>query len=254
MHVSPIRLTAAVLVTTFAVSVLGAQHKPGAATTKPATPRYTAEEVFAALMFRTGNATAIFPKIPRTTARPKTRAAASKYLQAAPGSLQKEGLIGADEGAKLAAIAKGVAEGKARPAAAPDPARLAQFVTDEIKRGDSAFFDRFKTEITSGDQRRVKALMSEASKLSSRVLLGQVDAQRPLDGPTSAALAQAIAINTNTFINVDSAINVNVAYNVDTVKNVTNVFNDEFLTEASRLRNEVIVNQITLALRGMQFR
>jgi len=253
LYISLIRLAASVVATTLAVSVLAMQQTPDV-TAKPAPPGYTAEEVFTALMFRTGDATALFPKIAHTSPRPQTRVAASKSLRRASDSLQKGGLIGPDDGAKLAEVAKGIAAGKVRPAADADPLRLAQFVTEEIKREDKMFFDRFRKDISSGDQRRVQAVMSEASKLSSKILLGQVDERSPLEGPASAALGRAFAINVNTFINVDTAINVNIAYNVDTVKNMTNVYNDVFQSEAGRLHNEVIVNQITQAARGMQFR
>jgi hypothetical protein len=93
-------------------------------------------------------------------------------------------------------------------------------------------------------------VVAESSRRVNEILLGTIS----VDQPFRSGIADDIAVNVNTLVNVDTAINVNVAYNVDTVKNITNAWVDRPLDERSRLVNEVIINAITIRLGTIQFR
>ena len=254
MSTGRIRSAAPITLTVAIAAVLAAYQPEAPAVTQPSRTAFTPEEVFAALMLKSGPATVLLPKTERTAPAPKTRDDAAKSLQAAAGELEKEGLISDQDKAKLAAVGTDLGAGKTRPADTPDADALTRFVTDEINRRDATFFNRFKVEVTSGDQSRVQAVMADGARLTSQILLAQLPRQDAATAPGSAALARSIAVNANTLVNVDTAINVNVAYNVDTVKNLTHFWKLQFADGASRLRNEMAVNQITQNLRGLQFR
>jgi hypothetical protein len=229
--------------------LLGAQHPSFGQPTES----YTVEEVFAGLLFGAGRAAELFPDLwpaRQTIPTPKTPVTAAIWLDEGARALRREKLVTEADTTKLSTIARGIAEGRGTTRERVTPEQVANFAFRRIAERDPDFVARFRSEISSGDQLRVQAVVAESSRRVNEILLGTIS----VDQPFRSGIADDIAVNVNTLVNVDTAINVNVAYNVDTVKNITNAWVDRPLDERSRLVNEVIINAITIRLGTIQFR
>jgi hypothetical protein len=193
--------------------------------------------VFSALFWGIGPAAQLFPEM---------WASNSSELEDAATALRKENLIDDRAARALLERYRTGATAQRESVRWVSRRRLADFCYRQIAARDPGFFRRFQTEISSGDQRRVLDAFTDAAQRLNETLL--VDGAARPDSRISG-----IAVNTNTFVNVDYAVNVHVALNIDMVKNMTVFWNKNFLDEASRFRSEVIVNTVSRRLATVRF-
>jgi hypothetical protein len=213
---------------------------------------FTPQEVYVGLFFGTGKAATLFPEIwPAKKERSGlTNVEAAKSLRDGGKSLATEGVLSEDNQRKLTAAAALVEAGQGTSQSGYSAQTLGDYAIEKITAADASFFTRFRAEISSGEQPRVQAVITEGSRRFVEIVMTNIP--DPL-GSGFPRLDNGFVINVNAAVNVDTALNVNVAYNVDTVKNITNVFSLP-RNEESRLKNEMIINAITPRLAGVQFR
>lgn len=217
---------------------------------------YTGEELFAAVFFAQGDAVDLLPiTADRDAAKESLRQLTDEewnaYSASAVQVLRENGLEG------LAAPLETSTRDELLASETPELGDLPGLVIELIDAKDPQFFDRFATEITSGDHYRVAEALGESGQLLLGAL-GELNAPIGTDQGAGQGFCVFVVAGAVLFVfaaavaNAAAAVNVAVAGNA--VYNANAVANTDCWTCAGTsggLRGQLMVDEITISLDGI---